>query len=83
MKRLNKRKKHPFITGTLILSIAGLMTRFLGFLNRIYLSQLIGAKELGIYQLIFPIYMIAFAFCCHGIELALSQMIASVPKDRA
>ncbi len=83
MKRLNKRKKHPFITGTLILSIAGLITRFLGFLNRIYLSQLIGAKELGIYQLIFPVYMIAFAFCCHGIELSLSQMIASVPKDHA
>jgi len=70
-------KRHPLFTGTLILSGAGLLTRLIGFYNRIYLSQLIGAKEMGIYQLIFPVYMIAFAFCCHGIELALSQMTAS------
>ena len=70
-------RQNPLVRGTLILTIAGFLTRIIGFFNRIYLSQLIGAKEMGIYQLVFPIYMIAFACCCHGIELALSQMIAS------
>lgn len=68
--------KNPLIAGTLILTGAGLITRILGFFNRIYLSQLIGAKEMGVYQLIFPVYMVCFALCCHGAELALSQMVA-------
>lgn len=75
-------KKNPIIMGTFILTSAGLLTRIIGFFNRIYLSHLIGAKELGIYQLIFPIYMIGFALCCHGIELALSQMIAAMKARR-
>ncbi|MBE5956598.1 MAG: polysaccharide biosynthesis protein [Lachnospiraceae bacterium] len=77
-----KKKKtiltsNPLITGTLMLTCAGFITRIIGFFNRIYLAQLIGAREIGIYQLIFPVYMIAFSFCCHGIELAVSQMTAS------
>lgn len=69
-------KKNPLITGTLILTGAGLITRIIGFFNRIYLSRIIGPEEMGIYQLIFPVYMVAFALCCHGMELALSQMVA-------
>lgn len=69
-------KKNPLITGTLILTGAGLITRIIGFFNRIYLSRIIGPEEMGIYQLIFPVYMVAFALCCHGMELALSQMMA-------
>ena len=76
-----QKNSHPLIAGTLILSGAGLFTRLLGFYNRIYLSRLIGAKEMGIYQLIFPVYMIGFSCCCHGIELALSQMIASSKEN--
>ena len=75
-------KKNPIIIGTFILTAAGLLTRIIGFFNRIYLSHLIGAKELGIYQLIFPVYMIGYALCCHGIELALSQMIAAMKARR-
>lgn len=72
----------PFLNeimkGTLILTIAGLLSRFLGFYNRIYLSNLIGAKELGIYQLIFPIYMVCFSICCSGIQVALSKMVSAL-----
>jgi stage V sporulation protein B len=75
-------KKNPILIGTFILTASGLLTRIIGFFNRIYLSHLIGAKELGIYQLIFPVYLIGFALCCHGIELALSQMIAAMSARR-
>lgn len=75
-------KKNPIVIGTFILTASGFLTRIIGFFNRIYLSQLIGAKELGIYQLIFPVYMISYAICCHGIELALSQMIAAMTAKK-
>ena len=64
------------IKGTLILTIAGILSRFLGFYNRIFLTNLFGARELGIYQMIFPVYMVIFSFCCQGIQTALTRQIA-------
>lgn len=73
------------IKGTLILTITGFATRFIGFYNRIFLADLIGAKELGIYQLIFPLYMVAFAFTTIGNELALTKLVSeySIRKEFA
>lgn len=66
--------KKTIFTGTLILTISGFLSRILGFYNRIFLSNLIGAKELGVYQLIFPIYMLCFTLVCHGFETGISNM---------
>lgn len=68
--------KKSIIKGTLILTIAGLITKFLGFYNRIFLTRLIGVKELGVYQLIFPLYMLAFSFCCQGIATTLTKQVS-------
>ena len=65
--------KKTIFTGTLILTLSGFLARILGFYNRIFLSNLIGAKELGIYQLIFPVYMLCFSLCCHGFETGISN----------
>ena len=51
---INRIKKSTIIKGTLILTIAGFLTRIIGFLFRIFLNNKIGAEGLGIYQLIFP-----------------------------
>lgn len=64
------------IKGTLILTLTGFSTRIIGFYNRIFLAGLIGAKELGIYQLIFPLYMVAFSFTTFGNELALTKLVS-------
>lgn len=66
--------KKTIFTGTLVLTLSGFLARILGFYNRIFLSNLIGAKELGIYQLIFPIYMLCFSLCCHGFETGISNL---------
>lgn len=68
--------RNTIIKGTLILTIAGVLSRFLGFYNRIFLTNLFGARELGIYQMIFPIYMVIFSFCCQGIQTALTRQVA-------
>ncbi len=73
------------VKGTLILTVTGLATRIIGFYNRIFLSRLIGAKELGIYQLIFPLYMVAFSVTTFGNELALTKLVSEYHsrRDRA
>ncbi len=68
--------KKVIIKGTLILTIAGVATKLLGFYNRIFLTRLIGVKELGTYQLIFPIFMLAVSLSCQGIATTLTKHIA-------
>ena len=47
--------KNQVIQGTLILTIAGFITRLIGFVYRVYLSDTIGSRLLGVYQLIFAL----------------------------
>lgn len=68
--------KNTFIRGTLLLTIAGIISRIMGFFYKIFLANTIGAEGLGIYQLIFPIYSICFSFCASGIETAVSKLTA-------
>lgn len=65
------------LKGTLILTLAGFITRVIGFLYKIYLSKLMGSEWLGIYQLVFPVYSIAFTIYATGIQTALSRLIAA------
>lgn len=50
-----KSISNPLIAGTLLLTVTGLSSRVIGFFYRIFLSRIIGAEGLGIYQLIFPV----------------------------
>ena len=68
--------KKTILKGTFILTAAGLITRIIGFFNRIFLADLMGARELGVYQLIFPVYTVAFSFCCQGIQTALTKLVS-------
>lgn len=75
-------KKNKIITGTLILTLAGFVTRIMGFFYKIYLSNALSARDLGLYQLVFPIYGICFTLYASGIQTAISQMAANHPDKR-
>ncbi len=66
----------PFITGTLLLTFTGVLSRIIGFFYRIFLSRTIGAEGLGIYQLIFPVLSLGLAFTAAGIQTAISKFVA-------
>ncbi len=68
--------KKTFITGAIILIVAGFITRIIGFIYRIYLSNLIGAEGMGLYQLIVPIYSLIILTITSGVSIAVSKMIA-------
>lgn len=69
-------RKQVLIKGTIILTLTGFATRFMGFFYRIFLSHTFGEEGVGIYQLIFPIYAMGFSLTSAGIELALSRSTA-------
>ena len=73
--------KKSILKGTLILTAAGVIARILGFYNRIFLCNLFGERELGIYQMILPVYMVIFSLCCQGIQTALTRQIGRIGQS--
>lgn len=73
---LHSRNLPPVITGTLYLTTAGLISRLLGFIYKIWLGNLIGAEELGIYQLVFPVFFICLSLCGSPFQTAVSKFTA-------
>lgn len=69
-------KQHPLITGTIILTLTGLITRLIGFFYRIYLARLFGEEGMGIYQLLGPITSLSFSLAAAGYQTAISKLVA-------
>lgn len=77
-----KKWTHPLITGTLILTLTGLLSRFIGFFYRVFLSNVFGAEGMGIYQLISPVLALSFSLTVSGIQTAISKYVASETSTR-
>ncbi len=69
--------KNTLIKGTIILTVAGLITKILGFVLRIFLSRFLGAEGLGIYQLVFPVFSLGIVISSYGIQTAISRYVSA------
>ena len=69
-------RKQTLIRGTAILTITSLATRFMGFFYRMFLSHTFGEENVGLYQLVFPVYALGISLSCAGTQLALSRCAA-------
>ncbi len=72
----NQVKTKSIAKGALILTLAGILTRILGFIYRVYMSNTIGSEGMGLYQLIVPIYMLAWSISSSGISTTVSKLTA-------
>ncbi len=68
--------KNSLVSGTIILTLSGLLSRVIGFFYRIFLSQRFGEEAIGIYQLTGPIIGLSYALCISGIQSAIAKQIA-------
>lgn len=75
--------RHPLIAGTLLLTLAGILSRLIGFFYRIFLSQRIGAEGMGIYQLTIPIYILTISVTSSAIQTAISRFVAQAAVSAA
>ena len=55
-----------------------IITRFLGFLFKIYLSREIGAEALGVFQVAFSIFSVLITFVASGLPLIISKISSSL-----
>lgn len=70
-------KKEDYKTGAAKLMVAGFIVRIFGFVNRIFLSNLLGAEGMGLYQLSAPVYFLIILTLTAGISVCVSGMCAS------
>ena len=73
--------KSDAVKGTFILMAAGLLTRFIGFYYRIFLSSRIGAEGMGLYQMIFPLFGLCMALSVSGIQTAIARFVSTSSKS--
>lgn len=72
--RLDKR---TFLYSASVLACSNLGLQVLGFVYRIALSRLAGAEGLGVYRLVFSVYIVINSFCLSGVTLACSRLGAA------
>ena len=68
--------KEKFLKGALILTVAGIIVKLIGSVNRIFLSRLLGGEGIGLYQMAYPIYLLALSVSSAGIPVAISILVA-------
>ena len=61
-----------FLKGTLILTISSIIVKVIGSLNWIILSRVLGGEGIGLYQMGFPIYLMAITVSSAGVPVAIS-----------
>lgn len=69
-------KQDSFYKGTFILTIAGIVVKIIGSLNWIFVSRILGGEGIGLYQMAFPIYLMALTLSSAGIPVAISIITA-------
>lgn len=67
---------NKFLKGTLILTVFSIVVKVIGSLNWIILSRVLGGEGIGLYQMGFPIYLMAITLSSAGIPVAISIITA-------
>lgn len=65
-----------FLKGTLILTLSSIVVKVIGAVNWILLSRVLGGEGIGLYQMGFPIYLMAITVSSAGIPVAISIVTA-------
>ncbi len=69
-------KKTVFIKNAAILTASSLILRFAGIIFKVWLAALIGSEGIGLYQLVFSVYMLVSTFASSGISTAVTRLVA-------
>lgn len=75
------RFKNSIIGGATALGIGAFVSKLLGALYRIPLTNMLGSSGLGLYQMVFPVYCLLLDFSGAGVPNAMAKLIAETDKN--
>lgn len=76
-------EKQSFIAGAAIIAAGGFISKILGALYRIPLTNILGCEGMGIYQMVYPLYCILLTVSASGIPAGIARLIASGKAEGA
>ncbi|MCL6610046.1 MAG: stage V sporulation protein B [Peptococcaceae bacterium] len=65
-----------FVYGTFVLLSASVFNRIIGFIYQIFMMRLIKPEGVGLFSMIFPIYIMMLVIASMGIPVAVSKLVA-------
>ena len=68
--------KRVFFKNTAIMTVTSLLLRLFGILFRVFISNQVGAEGMGLYQLVFSVYVLGATFANSGIITAVTRLAA-------
>jgi stage V sporulation protein B len=69
-----------FAKSVVIIAVFAIITRAIGFIFRIFLSRILGAEMLGVYQMAISVFMVLLTVISSGLPLVISREVA---KDKS
>ncbi len=79
---LHMKEKNTIFKGAFYLAAGAFISKFLGAIYRIPLTNMLGGLGLGLYQMVFPVYCLLLDFSGAGLPSAMSRIIASQTSDK-
>ncbi|MCP3025566.1 stage V sporulation protein B [Halobacillus sp. A5] len=73
--------KQTFLHGALILVAAGLITRLLGFINRIVVARIMGEEGMGLYMMALPTLILVTTITQFGLPVAISKRVSEAEAN--
>ena len=71
-----KINKVIFIKNAIILTLTGLIIRFIGVFFKVWLASAVGAEGIGLYQQIFSVYVLVSTFATSGLGIAVTRLVS-------
>ena len=68
--------KRTFVKNTAVMTGCSLLLRLCGILFRIFISNRVGAEGMGLYQLVFSVYILGATFATGGLTTAVTRLAA-------
>lgn len=68
--------RQSFVYGTLVLLLASLFNRVIGFFYQILLIRLIQPEGVGLFNMVYPVYVMALVLASAGIPVAIAKLVA-------
>lgn len=80
--RISAYLKNPFLSGTIILTLAGFLTKIIGFFYKIFLARIFHEEGLGVIGLLTPVMVLTHSLCAAGLQNAITKYVASCGQDK-
>ncbi len=67
--------RRTFAKNTAVMTATSLLLRTLGIVFRIFVSNRVGAEGMGVYQLVFSVYVLGSTFAAAGLTTAVTRLV--------